>query len=431
MVEIIKNGFVNSTRFIWLFIVLYIFLLPFGGSYNIIIVLIALIGIVSVFFEKSIYCKDENIKRFGIVFLCIYIPMLISLVDAVNFHESFRKVLSFSLYYFAGVSIIFYFKGQSQQIKFISVIGIILTIWCLDAIWQSYSGSDILGYPDEKNRLTGIFYPDYRIGLVLAILSPFYFEFIRNNFRKNILVVFLLIPYVYVIVLSGNLNSWFMLAVSLSFYSILLIKIIRLSSIKKGHLLVLIAVVLSSAILMNNINNILSQKKIRFIEKRVGAYTSLLSGDYDNVGKSFQSRIYIWERGLRIASHHWINGVGPRGFRYVTNDKINDHKRHFISEVEKRSTHPHQIMLEIMVETGAIGLIGYLMILILIIKQIWPMGGNDYNQSFPWGLSAFIAIFPINMYKAFYGNFTASLIWILIALSFTQQSADFNRLNNS
>ena len=198
---------VNKTilgKLSWLILLSYIALLPTKSLYNIPIIIFGATGIVLIYLYRNICCNNENIKRFGLIFLCIWLPMILSLPDAVNFQESFRKVLSFAAYYLMGVAVISLLTDEARRQYLIKGIGMVLLIWCLDAVWQSYSGSNLLGFPYDGYRLNGIFFQKLRLGLVLAILSPFYFEFIRHYAKKNSWLTLLIIPYIYVIILSGN-----------------------------------------------------------------------------------------------------------------------------------------------------------------------------------------------------------------------------------
>ena len=414
-------------KYSWLIVLLYIALLPTKSFYNIPIIILAVAGITLIFFQWTMCYENNNIKRFGLVFLCIWIPMILSLPDAVNFQESFRKVLSFAAYYLMGVAVIYLLTNEARRRYLINGIGVLLVIWCLDAVWQSYAGSNLLGFPYET-QLSGVFYPKVRLGLILAILSPFYFEFIRQHAKKYSWLALLLIPYIYVIILSGNKSSWVMLVISVLLYIIYLSLSGSLSRLKKSHVIIALVICFTGIILLSNVSKIIPENKAIWIEDRMHSMVSLLSGDIDNAGASFQHRIMIWEGAIRVARDHWINGVGPRGFRYIVDDYIVSDGKFYISEVARGSTHPHQILLEILTETGIIGVIGYLLFCILILKEAMKLIRGKNYDALPWIFPVIIAVFPINMYKAFYGHYTATLIWVLIALSFTSKTIEHGHL---
>lgn len=57
----------------------------------------------------------------------------------------------------------------------------------------------------------------------------------------------------------------------------------------------------------------------------------------------------------RIPTSIWINGIGVRGFRYLDKKNNIETQSKVLSDTPVLSTHPHQITLEILVETGSVG----------------------------------------------------------------------------
>ena len=422
--KIIQLNKTTLAKYSWFILLSYLAFLPTKSLYNIPIIILAAAGIILIYLHRNICYENDYIKRFGLIFLCIWIPMILSLPDAVNFQESFRKVLSFSVYYLMGVAVISSLTVETRRQYLINGTGILLLFWCLDASWQSYAGSNLFGFPYDGPRITGVFYPKSRIGLMLAILSPFYFEFIRYHVKKYSWLTLLLIPYIYVIILSVGKNSWVMLVISVFLYIIYLYLSGYFSKLKKSQLIIALVICIAGFALLSNAGKIIPEEKAIWIEDRMQSMVSLLSGDIDNAGATFQHRIMIWEGAIRVSSDHWINGVGPRGFRYIVDDYIHSDDEYFISKVASRSTHPHQILLEIMTETGMIGVIGYLLFFTLILKEAMKLIREKNYDALPWIFPVIIAVFPLNMYKAFYGNYTATLIWVLITLSFTSKTRE-------
>jgi len=65
-------------KFSWLILLSYFALLPTKSLYIVPIIVFAVAGVILVYLHKSMCCENENIKRFGLVFLCIWIPMILS-----------------------------------------------------------------------------------------------------------------------------------------------------------------------------------------------------------------------------------------------------------------------------------------------------------------------------------------------------------------
>ena len=77
------------------------------------------------------------------------------------------------------------------------------------------------------------------------------------------------------------------------------------------------------------------------------------------VDVALSGRLDIWHASLRMAAAHPINGVGVRGFRYAYPQYAPANDHFVVGEscgVGEGACHAHQIVLEVLTETGAIGL---------------------------------------------------------------------------
>lgn len=114
---------------------------------------------------------------------------------------------------------------------------------------------------------------------------------------------------------------------------------------------------------------------------------------------------------------HPVNGVGVRAFPraymvYAEPDDIHIRK----SGGESGATHAHNVILEVMSDTGTIGLLGLLVavgFLWLHFRKITPAERQD---AFPFALAVLLILFPFNSHFAIYGTYTSSLIWFLMGL---------------
>jgi len=400
----------------WLLPFLFFVLLPFSSFYNIPIIILVLTGVYLLILRFSKINKDPRFIIYFLLFSCIYLPMLIASVDAINPDEALRKNISFIIYLMFGVSIItFCFIQEKSKRYFINAVGILLFLWTLDGLWQYYFDTNILGYPiDWTNRLTGVFYPHYRIGIVMAILSPFYFEFIRYQQSKFIISWILIIPFILVILLSGSRTSWFMFFLSSFFYLAYYFRAGYHSNIHYSKIIYGLIILFVMFYSINVIKPEIPTKISSFINSRV---TSLNYSNGLEDHNALVQRIQIWETGLRVVSEHWLNGIGVRGFRYI--DKINiDKKDPVITDVTRMSTHPHQITLEIFIETGIIGIIGFTIFWILLIR-FYLIGWRNcsHRENLLWFIPVLVATFPLNMHKSFYGHFSSVFIWVLISIA--------------
>jgi O-antigen ligase len=401
----------------WAIIFLFFLLLSTKTFFNIPLILLSISGIYVLVKNKTIDMGKANIRLFGIMYLCIIIPMILSLFDAVSFNESLRKTITFILFYPLGVAIILSLANPIHKKYLLYSIFFLMCFWILDAIWQSISGYNILGYQFKGKRITGMFHPSSKIGIVLANLSPFYFEVLRIQFHKRKWILLLVLPLIYVVILSGGRSSYIMLLLSSILYVIYLFSIGAFARVTKNNVVVILSIIVFGGIILFNSDKIFTTEEYEHLEKRFSSIGDYFSGDAQKIAVAVPGRMKIWESAIWVARDNWVNGVGPRGFRYVADDYIEKRNGYIISEHASSSTHPHQYFLEILTETGVFGIIGYLIFLIILYHQIYIYFRHDkYKHLLPWTFPALIVTMPVNIHMAFYGNYIATFICVTVAI---------------
>jgi O-antigen ligase len=80
------------------------------------------------------------------------------------------------------------------------------------------------------------------------------------------------------------------------------------------------------------------------------------------------------------------------------------------------ATHAHNLVLEVMSDTGIIGLAGMVAGFFLVLRFWLGMTPARRNEAFPYALALALVLFPLNSHFALYGTYMSSLIWILFGL---------------
>ena len=86
--------------------------------------------------------------------------------------------------------------------------------------------------------------------------------------------------------------------------------------------------------------------------------------DFFNSKSSFQSRITIWKSALKIIKNNPILGIGPGNFQ----EKYLEYQQFFPPYLEWSAPQPHNLFLAFWLQTGILGLIGFLFLIFLWIK---------------------------------------------------------------
>lgn len=372
--------------------------------YNYPMGLMALIGLYRIVLSPRAIWDDQIQKTFIIVFMCLWLPLLISFPDAVNQTRAAQTVFPYLRFLFAGLFIIQELSRNDDKLKFIVFsVFIIVTFWCVDASIQFFIGQNLLGYPYKAGDITGMFYPRNTISHICSILSIFCFLVIYQNINKYKWLWLTLIPLFFVILISGRRAAWIMLALSsFGFFIYLYLSVDNKKTILKvaGVITLTLSIVLGSTIIFHEATN-----------ERFKVTLGLFSRDYDTIDKATALRLPIWETAYTAFKDNPINGIGPRGFRYVYQDYASS-DNFWVSQ-----THPHLLMLEIMVETGVFGLLSYFILIYILINGV--LRRNKLKNEFPFLIPVLVALFPFNAHMAFYGSIWSSMIWWLMAVYFS------------
>jgi O-antigen ligase len=138
-----------------------------------------------------------------------------------------------------------------------------------------------------------------------------------------------------------------------------------------------------------------------------------------NVDEALTGRLSIWRASLHMAAAHPVNGVGVRSFRYAypSYAPANDH---FVTDEScgagEGACHAHQLLLEILTETGALGLVLWFAATCVAIRHWWTCPPAARERAFPVTVALSAMLFPINTHLAFYSAWWGLLFAWLLAL---------------
>ena len=364
-------------------------------------IMMAALGLYHISRNPGEMFRDKTVRVLVLLFLCLWLPQLISLIGAVNPGRSAKIASLYPLYLFCGIFILRELARPGNLRRLSLALLAVVIFWCVDGLIQYANGKNLLGYPYEDGMLSGMFYPKLRLGIILAVLAPVALETVRNVNRDSLFPWLLLIPFTVVVLLSGRRSAWLMLIIGLSAY--LPLVVLSLSSraryIITGALCVSVLLVGWVYFYSPDIN------------RRIDLLTGMLSNEY-LAEKATSRRTPIWDTAWNMLQDNWINGVGPRGFRYAYRTYA-DEDNYFVRRGQDGQTHPHMVFLEIAVETGVIGLAGFILFYITLLRYWWR--GRHSTITGAWTATLLAGTFPLNAHLAFYGSYWSGFLWLLIA----------------
>lgn len=400
----------------WLWVLFTLILLPHHQLYNLSLFVLNLLAISLIFTRHySVLFTHPAQKYFLLAFACIWLPMALSLTDAEHF-RSVKTTLEFLRFPLVGLISILVIRDSASRKKLWIGGTVLCLFWAADGLIQYLCGTNLAGFPLQPGAeagsmyVTGMFYPHFTLGHVLAILMPLYLEGVRRFFKQlKLMRILLAIPVIVAILLTGRRAAWIMLFLSMSGYAFYLWKTAYRDNtvryLKAISLFTLLFLAISGA--MYKMDDVFSERVDHSLpnptnfQASMAAVTSL--------------RTWIWHVATDMYQDHWINGVGPRGFRYVYSQYAQEDDPF----AQTGQTHAHMTLLEIASETGTIGLIGYLGFF-GILAHAWHrrQHANKSQYAAPLLVAVVVCIFPFNTAKAMYASFLATLLWWLLALYF-------------
>ncbi len=353
-----------------------------------------------------------------VLFLAYWLPQLVSAFDAVDAGRAWSKTAAGLRYLpFLWLAAIAVATPERRRTTF-GGLAVVVAVWTLDALAQVAGGSSPLFWSMDQlkwamaghglctaeqlavvDRLSGVFGPcNLKLGPVLASLSPFLLFAAGRRFG---IAGWLLAAAAVgvVIVLAGSRASW------ITYALVLLFSGWRLLGGKR--LLVVMALAVAGAVAVG----LLSPQ----VRGRIERTTMALQGDAAGVDAALSGRGQIWSAAACMVRGHPFNGVGARGFREAYPDCDPDPAQTVAWGVGP-ALHAHQIVLEILAETGIAGLLLWLAGVALAWRAWRYATAAVREQARPAMLALAVTVFPLNTHLAFYSTFWGGLTLLLAAL---------------
>lgn len=381
-------------------------LLPLGRSSEL-GTLLCLLGVILLFAREPHALRHHRGGRLLLWLLAAYVgAALVSALDAQMPGKSWSTVAALLRYAPLGLYACFAIRRERKLHALYAAVAAVLALWCADAWLQALTGWS-LGGPAEAERVSGIFGADnLKLGPSLAVLSPFALWAARRRWGlPGLLIAFILVlgP----VLLAGSRAAWLMYA----------LVAVAFAWREAGSVRRFVGFGMIAAVLLALAGALAWNASPRFHD-RVERTLLALHGTDQSLDTALSGRLDIWRTSLAMFEAHPVNGVGVRGFRYAYPQfaPANDH--FVVSEeacgVGEGACHAHQLVLEVLTETGTLGLLLWLAGLALALRAWRRVGAAARSRAFPVTLALAVMLFPLNTHLAFYSAWWGLLFaWLL------------------
>jgi O-antigen ligase len=297
--------------------------------------------------------------------------------------------------------------ADSARWRVIRWAAFLLVLWAIDGFVQLLSGSDLFGIAMHPDRLNAMFIKDYQFfGPTLAMLSPLLLEHARRRWPPWAWVAAFSIT-LGAVLISGMRSGWLLMGIVLLVYVWLMFWRDNqgLRKVSLSIPVVAVTVIIASYLVSP------------LFQARLDQSLVLQQGTDAALDAASTYRMPIFKTSLVMFENHPVNGVGVRAYpaaymEYADEDDFHIRNSGGVSG----AIHAHNLVLEVMADTGTIGLIGLIIGCVLVIRLWRAMTPAGRIESFPFVMSMALMLFPLNSHFALYGTYMSSLIWILFGL---------------
>jgi len=377
-------------------------LLPFGRSAEFGVVLCLAGSLVLLWRDPHAWPSRARWQLFALLWACYAGAALLSALDAVNLSKSWGTVLSALRLLPLGLYALLVANTPARHAALQRCVALILALWLLDAWIQALTGWSLGGAP-EAERLSGVFGSDnLKLGPVLATLSPFLLLVARElGGRRGLAAafVFVLVP----VLLAGSRASWF----ALSLVALALLWRETRRPLRFATAVAVLALGLAASVFV-------AAKSSDAFNARLQRTLQALEGSPGEVDFALAGRAQIWQTSVEMIEAHPINGVGVRGFRYAYPQYAAPGDA-FVQTDGSGAAHAHQWVLEVLSETGVLGLLLWLAGIVAALRAWWRATAVQRVAAAAPGLALVAMAFPVNTHLAFYSAWWGLLFWWLIA----------------
>ena len=382
--------------------------------------IVTLVSIV-VFYEiikNKEYHYFKNYLFYFIFFFIIYL-ILNSLSSNYPLH-SLKSSLPHIRFLFFAITTFYLLTKNDYLIKYFCYALIFTYIISLiTGYLQYFYGSNIFGYiPQSPNRLTLLLNNDQILGGFLSRLFPLLIGLIIYTFKNKkpayLLIFALIIGTDTLVFLTGERTALALMLISIILFIIFIkeLKILRIFTFVVSLIILFIISSYDEEIKRRNIGYTLSQIGITSDEGKL----NIFSPNHDSLIRT------SWELFL----DNPIIGIGPNNFRKFCNEIKNDKENIYCS------THTHNTYIQIISEIGLLGIIAFLCIVGLIMKDFFltyfKSLSSSYSKINDYQLCLLICfiltIFPFLPSQNFFNNWINIIYFLPIGFYLHSKSLD-------
>lgn len=390
-----------------------ILLLPFSRAFIAPLGILAVMGLfmlIGLLRHRGTFNSDDKaLQVLPRIFLFIWLPMVISLIDAEYPKQVLKAVQLYPLYALMALAVVVLLRATPVVKQTAIIMSWIVGVWAFDGVAQTLLGFDMFNIPLERanadiGRANAFFSHPNKYGFFMGMMAaiPLFTMYLcAVNRLTHILVSMMLLA---AVLMGGSRGGWIMFGVALLPYCYL----VYIKPAKRP----IIPIIVLPILLMAAVALIFQFSPS--MQNRLHQSMQAKTMDYSSVNAASSGRLDIYIAAWRMGEAHPINGVGVDSFDKVIRQYMPENSTW---PKDLLPPHPHQVMLEVWSGAGSIGIIGFLLAW-LVMWRLWKQALPEQRKlALPVLIPLLVLWWPLNTHRGFYPSELAILTLFFVALS--------------
>ncbi len=354
--------------------------------------------------RKRIDFQALAIKRMGLLFLLLLIPILLSLPGSFDPKGGLSVAALLPLFYVVGLSLLQGLSTPAGREWLQRWLLVVLLIWLGDGYIQFAFGRDLLGVPrNADGRILGPFADNLHLGLFLAVLLPAILWRLAAERPRQALLIIALTSFI--VGMNGARSGVLMLVLAC---------ITLLPRFTTWRYRALMAMALTSALVAVLLFSPVISGQVKRLANLGNQTGASLFQQLDGV---LSGRVIIWETAWQMIQDRPLTGVGAKAFaeayaHYAT--RAEDPFRSVGGYHPVGVYHAHQMYVSVAAESGMIGLAGLIAAIGLCATWYFRAPPERRRQAAPFAAPLAVIAFPLQSQPVLYTIWWFPIVLLLL-----------------
>lgn len=385
----------HAARFLGLMLIAW---QPFASGARLPSILLLLLGS-WLLFKRRIDLNGPSVRRLGIIFILLLVPILASLPGSFNPGGTFNVAAVVALFFIVGLALMAGLKTEVDHAWLQRWLTIVLLIWLADGSIQFVFGHDLLGIPMASGtRIIGPFPDNLHFGLFVSVLMPI---MLWRMAKARPLAAIALIGLIgFAAGMSGARSN-------ILFYLLGIATLIpRFGWWHRAFIVLALLVGVISAVGQSQVTS------AKFQQFDTRAEQSL----FQKLDQILSGRMTIWETAGNMLKDRPLTGVGTGAFADAYDHYATRPEDLFRSGggYEGGVYHAHHMYVSIAAESGLIGLAGLLAAIALLVGWYVQAAPGERALAAPYAASLALIAFPLQSQPVLYRVWWFPVVLLLL-----------------